>query len=165
MFHRVLLRAVFSTLCNLSPLSLTGKHNFHGCPLAALRRCTGVYWWGGHRVCCPAQKRAPVNWLWSFVTCPSGSSVDRCWVFLMRGALAYALGLIHNHSVRLSDHSLPYFLKLIVDFERRARMRAYTRGNSGGHLQEDQFIYSELFEVLPLRVMDNWTPLHWNSSI
>lgn len=50
----------------------------------------------------------------SFVMVPSGSAVDSLSGFLKRGALAFALGLIHNHFVCFSDHSLRFFIPFFL---------------------------------------------------
>lgn len=42
---------------------------------------------------------------------PCGCAVDSLAGFLMRGALACACGLAHNHLLRVSDHSLCFFIR------------------------------------------------------
>lgn len=48
----------------------------------------------------------------SFVTTPPGPAVDGLSGFLARGGMACALGLVHNHLLCLSDHSLCFCLVL-----------------------------------------------------
>ncbi len=99
---------------------------------------------------------------------PSGSAVDSLSGFLTRGALACALGLVHNHLVCLSDHSLHFFIshfKYGLEVHLRIlkgkhRTRPYTLGTGSGLPRGCHFVHRtpssspRLFSKEALRVTE-----------
>lgn len=106
----------------------------------------------------------------SFVMGPSGSAVDSLSGFLTRGVLACALGLVHNHLVCLSDHSLRFFIspfKYGLEVHLRIlkgkhRTRPHTLGTGSGLPRGCHFIHwtinssPRFFSKEVLRVTDAW---------